>query len=101
MIVSLAWLLIGIALEAGHIVALVVSWLGGWDEVAILATLIAVSAGLCLWAVWYGDRRDQQPVQAVLLPEDGPPLTVYEQAVIDAIERGEPENKTKGTANDR
>ncbi len=98
MIVSLAWLLIGIALEAGHIVALVVSWLGGWDEVAILATLIAVSAGAGLWAVWYGDRRDQQ--QAVL-PDDGAPLTVYEQAVIDAIERGEPENKIKGTANDR
>ena len=93
MITSLTWLLIGCTLWAGHTVALAGSWLGGWDEAAILATLIAVSSGAGVWAVWYGDRRDQQQAQARRdrggPPDDGDPLTAYELAVLGAIERGE------------
>lgn len=87
MITALAWLAIGTTLWAGQAAAAVVAWLDGWTAVAILAALAAVSAGAGLWGVWWGGRLDQRQEQAP--PPDGDPLTVYEAAVLKAIERGE------------
>jgi hypothetical protein len=96
-IAAQSWLLIGVFLSLGHMTSAVVSWMGGTGELVIILALIAAMAGLGAWCLEWEDLANirAEELAAEPLPQDGPPLTADEHAVIDAIETAETFHQTR------
>lgn len=91
MIAAQSWLLIGVFLSLGHMASAVVSWMGGTGELVIILALIAAMFGLGAWWIEKEDlaniRAEERAAEP--LPQDGPALTVYEEAAFAVIEAAE------------